>query len=444
MTLFDGSSTFAERTRAFWEQHRRRILGGIIVVLGTVAAIWLSYQFWRLVLSSRLGNGAVDLRLRWSEVSWWFAGFDIYGEAASDAVYPPASYLMLSPLLGALSLSAVRWSWGFFTLLTLCALVVLFVRSSGATSRKEKLLLALVMLAAYPVGATVGNGQTGLVVVLCLLAALPLVAERHRSLGRTAWISALFLIALVKPSITAYFFWIVAFAAGSLRPSLMICVGYALMTFGASLFQSRGPIELMRLWLGRGRIGAIYGSRFGEGSIKPAQYSEHESLQITSINLHSVLSYFRHVDLIFPATLLVLGALGLWVWLYRKGPIWILIGVSALVARFGMYHGWYDDVILLLPLIALYRIFKGEGSPGPRFRLAAGILLTTMSASLLAPGGVYSLPFPWNNVSVILQTLIWLGVLLFLLLSAHAARPGGRWSLQQPPLATGSRGSRAS
>ena len=109
-----------------------------------------------------------------------------------------------------------------------------------------------------------------------------------------------------------------------------------------------------------------------------------------------------------------------------------------------MYHGWYDDVILLLPLIALYRIFKGEGAPGPRFRLAAGILLVTMSASLLAPGGVYSLPYPWNNMSVILQTVIWLGVLLFLLLSAHAARPGGRWSLQQPPLPTGRRSSRAS
>jgi hypothetical protein len=224
----------------------------------------------------------------------------------------------------------------------------------------------------------------------------------------------------------------------------MICGGYALLTLGASLFQSRGPIELMRLWMARARIGATYGSRYGEGSIKPAQFTEHDSLQITSINLHSVLSYFRYVDLILPATLLVLGVLGLWVWVYRKGPIWILIGVTALVARFGMYHGWYDDVILLLPLIALYRIFKGEGSPGPRFRLAAGILLATMSASLLAPGGAYALPFPWNNVSVILQTVIWLGVLLFLLLSAHAARPGGRWSLQQPPLPTGSRGSRAS
>jgi len=431
MTLPDGSSASAERTVSFGKRYGRSLLVGIIALLGTVAAIWLCYQFWRLVLSPLPGYGAIDLRLRWREVAAWFAGIDVYGEL-EDAVYPPASYLMLWPLLRWQDLQVVRWCWALFTLPVLAASVVVFVRGSGATSRREHLLLALVMLAAYPVGATVGNGQTGLVVLLCLLAGLPLVAERDRSPGRDLWISALFLVALVKPSIAAYFFWILVFAAGSLRPALLVSGGYALLTLGASAFQSQGPIDLMRAWMARGQAGSIYGARQGEGSIQPAWLAEDGSFQIISVNLHSVLSYFRQLEWVFPATLLVLGLLGLWVWLHRKSPTWILIGVTALVARFGMYHGWYDDVVLLLPLIALYRILKGEGSAGPRFRRAAGILLATMSASLLAPGGVYTLPFPWNNVSVLLQTLIWLAVLLFLLLSAHAAPPGGRWSAHEP------------
>ncbi|MFH0945546.1 MAG: glycosyltransferase family 87 protein [Planctomycetota bacterium] len=413
------------QTRVEWNRHRKSVLNGILILLGAVAATWLSYQFWRLVLSELPGLGAIDLRMRWNEVSAWFAGTNIYAEG-DDAVYPPATYLMLWPLLGSPDLTAVRWCFCIFTLLVLWRLVVHVMRASGATSRMGRWLLALVMLAAYPVGATVGNGQTGLIVVLCLLAGLPLVAERNRSLGRDAWLTALFLVALVKPTMSAFFFWIVLFAAGNLRPSLLVCGGYALLTAVASLFQSVGPIDLVRAWVARGLAGSIHGARRGEGSIRPAELSGDNSLHITSVNLHSVLSYLRHVDLILPATLLVLGLLGLWVWFHRKCPIWILIGVTALVVRFGMYHGWYDDVVLLLPLITLFRIFKGEETAGPRLRWVAGSLFAMMSASLLAPGGVYTLPFPWNNVYVLLQTVIWLGVLLFLGFLACRSRAGDR------------------
>lgn len=427
MTGLDNSPSSTSDSSIPLQRYRRLLVPGIVLILGTVAVTWLSYQFWRLVLSPLPGNGAIDLRLRWREVSAFFAGMDVNAEF-NDAVYPPASYLMLWPLRVFENLTALRWSWGGFSLLILCWLVSLVVRHSEGASRSERLLLALIVLASYPVGSTVGNGQTGLVVLLCLLAGLPMVAARNRPFTRDVWIALLFLVALVKPTLSAYFFWVVLFAAASLRPAMLVCGGYVLLTYVASLFQTLGPIALMRSWLAHAVTGALYGARRGEGAIRLPEITGEQTVHITSINLHSVLSYLRYVDFIVPATFLVLGLLGAWVWLHRRCPLWILIGVSALVDRLGTYHGWYDDVILVLPLIALFRIHKGEGGAGPRHRTIAGSLFALMSVSLLAPGGIYWLPYPWNNASVVAQTTVWLGVLAFLGFSARVSLSEGHRS----------------
>jgi hypothetical protein len=42
--------------------------------------------------------------------------------------------------------------------------------------------------------------------------------------------------------------------------------------------------------------------------------------------------------------------------------LWLLLGVTALVARFWTYHRWYDDLLILLPMIALFRIAQQRPS----------------------------------------------------------------------------------
>ena len=54
-----------------------------------ISVIWLSYEFWRLLWQSG-EMGAVDLRLRYKEVTSFFEGTPIYQEI-DHAVYPPVS-----------------------------------------------------------------------------------------------------------------------------------------------------------------------------------------------------------------------------------------------------------------------------------------------------------------------------------------------------------------
>ena len=73
-------------------------------------------------------------------------------------------------------------------------------------------------------------------------------------------------------------------------------------------------------------------------------------------NEHSWLEAIKLEGLEGPASLLALMILGFWVYRYRRADIWILMGVTALVARFWTYHMWYDDLLILLPMVALFRI----------------------------------------------------------------------------------------
>ena len=397
----------------------------VACLLPAIAAVWLGYQFWRLVLQPA-PLGAVDLRMRCHEVVSWFSGLPVYG-LLNNAVYPPASYAMLWPALGWTSLTAARWIWAVLSLLALFQICSLLVRHGGE-SKAWRGLPALVALASYPVGATIGNGQLGIIVLVCLLASLPLIARRDRSWFQDGCLAALFLVALVKPTLAGFFFWILLFSAGSLRPAMLTCAGYAGLTYVASLFRRAGPIDLMRRWLGQAEVGSAWGAGKGEGSIRlatDAAGAVGTQLQIKSVNLHSLLGFFGQKDQLLVATLLVLALLGLWIFWNRGGSLWVLAGVTALVARFSCYHGWYDDLILLLPLLAVLRISRAQPQPG-RLRRFSMLLCIAMSLFLLAPGGSYALPQPWSNFYVVGQAALWLFVLGFLIFMARRVPATGR------------------
>jgi len=113
-TIEDASaqvSTGTAALEAFWRRRGPLALNIASVVLAIAAGVWLSYEFWRL-LFQRGEWGAIDLAARYREVQGWFAGIGVYWEYSS-AVYPPATYAMLWPLLGWVpGLGMVRWLWG--------------------------------------------------------------------------------------------------------------------------------------------------------------------------------------------------------------------------------------------------------------------------------------------------------------------------------------------
>ncbi|MEQ9482402.1 MAG: glycosyltransferase 87 family protein [Coleofasciculus sp. F4-SAH-05] len=235
------------------------LLGGAIALLSAIAFSRLAYQFARLVWLSDDFNGAIDLKLRYQEVNLWFAGEPIYDQLGS-AVYPPASYTMLLPFLGYPSLSFTRWLWAITSIAALIWLAYLLINETQIKKVMPRVLLVMLLLAMYPTGDTIGNGQLTLHILVSLVAGLTLMCRRPIGWGKDLWASVLVIAALVKPTLAVPFFWIVLFVPGRVRPILMVSVGYIALALFATGFQQSDLFSLHHDWLAQGIKGAAWGT----------------------------------------------------------------------------------------------------------------------------------------------------------------------------------------
>ena len=341
----------------------------------------------------------VDLAIRWREVQDWFAGQPVYG--GGFAVYPPASYPLLWPLLGWVDFTQARWLWGVTTLGTLAWLAWIIARESGTKSGAGRTVAGLLPLAVYAARAVMVNGQLALHLLPPLLSGLLLVTRRPPSWGRDLGSAALLLIALTKPSLTAPFMWMLLTARGPLRPITLLVLGYAGLTMLAAVFQPASTVALLGQFVG--------------GAVLDAARASAQS----HANVHGwidVLGLGRGYTI---ASLTALLALGWWT-CYRApdaGP-WVRLGVAALVARFWTFHYRYDDMLVLVSAVALIRIVNRE----PLDRGAA-VMLALLTATLLIPARLFFPPSPWQAIEGV-QTVVWLAALGYLV---HRARRDPGW-----------------
>ena len=385
----------------WWAHSGDRWLKRAVVVMAIIAVVWLLYEGWRLLWQAG-PEGAVDLRNNHAVIQRWFAGEPVYSQV-DVATYPPATYLFLWPFLGWLDLTSARWLWAGTAVAALAWLIREVVRASGARSPAERLFVAFLPLSMYATGAALGNGQLITHVLPVLVVGLSLVV-RERGGWRTDLLgAALVLLALAKPSLAVPFLWIVLLVPGRVRPAALVAVGYAALTVWATSFQPEGVVPLLRGWL-------ELGSRLAVGA--------------GEANLHIALATLGWGEWLLPASFALLIGFGVWTYRHRRTDLWLLVGVAALVARFWTYHRWYDDLLILLPLVALFRLTKQESAAGSE-RVAAALLLAAAVVTVLAPGGLYLFPPPWNTAYVTGQVLIWLAVLFFLGWQARRVEPEG-------------------
>jgi hypothetical protein len=230
-----------------------------------------------------------------------------------------------------------------------------------------------------------------------MLAGLLLLYRGQAGWRRDLLGAALLLVALVKPTISLPFVWIMVFAPRGLRPAALVASGYVALTLFATSFQEHSLPTLLRDSVARGS----------------ALATEHGSS-----NLHIWLATLGLKDWILPASLLVLLVLGFWTYRHRDGDIWLQLGVTALVARFWAYHRLYDDLLVLPAMIALFRIAK-RGEPADGTDAVAGGLLTALWVTALAPVVLLRSSSCWGWVAVSAQTILWIIVLIFLLVQAQ-------------------------
>ncbi len=397
------SATLVARVRAWWLRWGTHLLRAANAVMAVLGVMWLGYQFWRLIWAAppiwpTSPRGAIDLGLRHLEVHRWFAGLPVYG-TLRNAVYPPASYAILWPLLGWVSFEQARALWAATTLVALAWLIHLLVREGGARTSLERTFVALMPLAVYATGAAIGNGQLVVHLLPALLTGL-LWCQRHSALRWRVAGAALLVLSLVKPSVSLPFLWVVLFATGGVGLSLFISACYLALTFLAASLQPGSVVQLLGEWM----LGSLT-----------------ELSQMGVPTLHTLLEAFGLGHLRTLGSVLLLAGLGLWTYRHRRVSPWLLMSVAALVSRFWMYHGWYDDLVLLVPMVALFQISHRGPYPDGR-DVVAGVLLGVTMLLSLAPGGRYLFPAPWDGLYAAGQLVVWGAVSLLLLGQARYER----------------------
>jgi hypothetical protein len=120
----------------------------------------------------------------------------------------------------------------------------------------------------------------------------------------------------------------------------------------------------------------------------------------------------------YPAALLALLALGAWTLRWRRADVWLLIGAAAIVARLWTYHFIYDDILIVLALIAVFRIATCEQASQSQ-RAAAGAVFGLAWAAAMLPARLVNLGWPVGTLYEFGQTAVWLTQLIFILLAVR-------------------------
>ena len=373
----------------------------MVALMAPLGALKLGDEVLRLVWRSG-SIAAVDLNQRYDEVHAWFSGVPVYQVLSSTAAYPPATYPLLWPFVGWTSISTARVLWAVTSAVAMAWAALLISRESGAATRLERTFAVLTLLAVNQTGVALGNGQLILHVLPVLLTGVLLI-QRGSGTWREDLLAAVCLIlALVKVTIAVPFLWLAIFVGAEqrrswrLRPAVLVTVGYVALTLFASSFQPATVWQQIKEWLA---IGEALSRRAGYGSV------------------HSWLTAIGLQQLMLPVSVALLIALGAWQYQYRRADIWVRLGVAAMIARFWTYHRLYDDVIVVVALVALTRLMLQRHAKGRG--MLPTLLLGVTILFMLLPARLGMAPAPWYLVFNGGHTLTWLAVLAYLMYEAH-------------------------
>lgn len=413
--------------------------------MALVAIAWMSYQTYRYFLvgdpnnPGRTAVGAIDISNRYIETRSWFRQEAVY-QSYGQAVYTPATYTMLALVFNGLPWPIAKLLWFLGSLVSVGFLSRQLIRLSLVQSSWEKWFVAILPWATYATGAALGNGQFVLFVLPLVLNAVLILAENQRS-TRATWLGILLMVAaLVQPTIAAPFFWLILFRIRGYQPALWVVALYLALTavavpfqvnaqrivppdtYGGLPDQQASGAPRPRLKLALPRQGA--GTNPNRSPILRWLRKGTNATYVGSIdggyaNVHSLLATPKLAEWNQVASLAILGILGLWIFLHRRGDLWLLLGVTAIVARVWIYHRWYDDLLLILPLITLCRVTK-QPQYSPGLKTVAAALFLWIWMFLLAPGVLYTFAKP--QLPIALQVTGWLMTLGFLALLAARER----------------------
>ena len=199
----------------------------------------------------------------------------------------------------------------------------------------------------------------------------------------------------MKPSLTAPFLLIIAFVLPNYRVMIISILIYVLLTILAFYFQK---IEVVPIPSAIGSTYFAVDNALSAGS-RGGGYG----------NIHSLLEYFGLQHLNIVSSLILYLIFGYWIYKNRHADIFMLLGITAIFSRLWIYHRVYDDILIFIPMLTLFRMIKARNID-EAYKQFSLILLVATVCLMILPARLqqiktYEPYFIWSH------TLIW--ILLF-------------------------------
>ena len=235
----------------WWNALKIRALIFLSYLMALLALLKLGDEFARLLFEVH-ENSAVDLKIFAIFTQDWFAGHPVY-KIHPFATYPPASYVILWPLFGNFTVGVLRIVWAIISVGLLIWLAKFSIRAGRAQSKSRPIqyFLALIPLSFNSLGVTIGNGQLTLIIIALIWFSIKIATEEKDSRSGQLVAAFLFLMALVKPSLSVPILLAISICSWHFMPSLAAAAGNGLVTLFSSLFQAVDIINLLSDWIGR-------------------------------------------------------------------------------------------------------------------------------------------------------------------------------------------------
>ena len=342
---------------------------GRLGTAATVAAlsILVSLSTARAVLELPKGvDGGIDIAELHPVVTAWFGGEPVYG-VLDPSDHLPATYLLMWLTFGWISWPMATRVWVGVSVALLCVMSYCMVRWVRPVSKADRLMIALLPFSAASTMTSIGYGNIATFALFPLLGTVAKVAQREKGLGGDVLVAAMYVLSLCKPTMSAPFFWIVAFT----RPMAagLASLGYVALTLFAASFQEPPLGELIYVWLT---------DETGIG------LGRSVNLSFGYVHLFRLTEYFEIEEWSLILSMMLISLAAIPMYLYRNADIWILGGCLGIFARVWTYHAVVNDQLIFFPLIALYRVAVDE-SYGLHVRRTAKILFAFTLLGIVAP-----------------------------------------------------------
>jgi hypothetical protein len=327
----------------------------LVAFFAALAVLTCVAKLWRLVIDSGPHSALVISFLHPVAREWW-EGSAIYAEHIGGVTYPPATWFLLGGVFGWTSLDVARWIWAGMVITALTGLGIACsrgVRDSGPFGRACAFLAPFSMPA---IGDAIGIGAVITVLLPLAVGAVLLAARDHPTRRSDLAAAGMFDVALSDPSLALPFFGPLLAAPRRIRPAALAIAGYAILTTAAALIHPGSLMTDLSLALNhiQGQAGVGYG------------------------NLQDWLFRIGQPDAFLPASLILLGLVYGFSWWCRRCDIWLLLGVSALAARLWMAPRIAIDALLIIPLIAMVRVWSRQAISAPTASCGTALIASVL------------------------------------------------------------------